>query len=197
MIAETSGPRAGIQGPARVFFPPNMNVEKGYRTVLDAAEAILGSEDLKGSFKPILRYVPRENTPAQLTRRAEAIMEMTGGEVLDGVLSDDAFKSVTLSADIIAITYTVKAFSRRMSGSLTDALMTAKPIVATRGTYVGDQVERFGCGEVFDEGDVEGLIAGLKKIRDDYPRYHAAAIAARRKYFKERSWDALHRRLTQ
>jgi hypothetical protein len=197
MIAETSGPRAGIQGPARVFFPPNMNVEKGYRTVLDAAEAILGSEDLKGLFKPILRYVPRENTPAQLTRRAEAIMEMTGGEVLDGVLSDDAFKSVTLSADIIAITYTVKAFSRRMSGSLTDALMTAKPIVATRGTYVGDQVERFGCGEVFDEGDVEGLIAGLKKIRDDYPRYHAAAIAARRKYFKERSWDALHRRLTQ
>ncbi|MCR9129317.1 MAG: hypothetical protein NXI12_07330 [Alphaproteobacteria bacterium] len=196
MIDNGSTPRDGLVGPARVFFPPNMNVEKGYRTVLDATEALLASDELTSEFKPILRYVPREHTPEALVRRAEALKDAKGAEVLEGVLSDDDFKSVTLSADIIAITYTVKAFNRRMSGSLTDALMTAKPIVATRGTYVGDQVERFGCGEVFDEGDVDGLIAGLKKIRENYRSYHEAAIAARRKYFKERSWDALHRRLT-
>ena len=197
MIEETQGPRDGIAGPARVFFPPNMNVEKGYATVLGAAEAILASDDLKGLFKPVLRYVPRDNTPEKLVNRAQVVKETPGAEVLEGVLSDAEFKSVTLSADIIAITYTVKAFNRRMSGSLTDALMTAKPIVATRGTYVGDQVERFGCGEVFDEGDVAGLIEGLKKIRANYRSYHEAAIAARRKYFKERSWEALHRRLTE
>ncbi|MCP2680166.1 hypothetical protein NHF45_11570 [Maricaulaceae bacterium NA33B04] len=196
MIDDGSSPRDGLVGPARVFFPPNMNVEKGYGTVLDATEALLASDELQGEFKPILRYVPREHTPEALVRRAEALKDAKGAEVLEGVLSDDDFKSVTLSADIIAITYTVRAFNRRMSGSLTDALMTAKPIVATRGTYVGDQVERFGCGEVFDEGDVDGLIAGLKKIRENYRSYHEAAIASRRKYFKERSWQALHRRLT-
>ncbi|MEE2525863.1 hypothetical protein V0U79_05750 [Hyphobacterium sp. HN65] len=196
MIEEGSSPRDGLVGPARVFFPPNMNVEKGYGTVLDATEALLESDELNSEFKPILRYVPREHSPEDLVRRAQALRDAKGAEVLEGVLSDDDFKSVTLSADIIAITYTVRAFNRRMSGSLTDALMTAKPIVATRGTYVGDQVERFGCGEVFDEGDVNGLIAGLKKIRANYRAYHEAAIAARREYFKERSWDALHRRLT-
>jgi hypothetical protein len=197
LVASGQTPRERIDGQARVLFPPNMNIEKGYGTVLDAAEAIASSAELSKTFKPVLRVVPRDNTPATLVQRAETLRAKPGIEVLEGVLTDEAFKSATLSADIICITYTVGAFKRRMSGSLTDAIMAAKPIVATRGTYVGNHVERYGCGEVFDEGDVDSLLAALDKVRGNYGHYHKAAIAARTRHFKGRSWDCLYRLLTE
>lgn len=197
LIAAGSTPRETIEGPARVFFPPNMNLEKGYGTVLDVVNSITASDSLSKAFRPIFRFVPRENTPPVLVERAEALRGKAGVEVLEGVLSDDAFKTATLSADIIAITYSVSAFRRRMSGSLTDAIMAAKPIVATRGTYVGNHVERYGCGEVFDEGDIHSLIAALEKVRNNYGHYHRAAIAARTRHFRTCNWNNLYLQLTE
>ena len=186
-----------IHGPMKVFFPPNMNVEKGYRTGVAAARSIVESEELSQELSPVLRFVPRPSTPENVVAEAAVLKENPKARFVEGVISDEEFQNITRGADIIAIPYTRKAFDRRMSGSLTDALMTAKPIVATKGTYVGNQVERFGCGEVFEDGDADGLVKALRRVRSDYPRYKKAALKARKEYFKERSWDSLYRRVIQ
>jgi glycosyltransferase involved in cell wall biosynthesis len=180
---------------AQVFFPPNMNIEKGYLTAVGAARRLVETERLDGQFSPVLRYVPRDNTPDHVVKEAQALKANAKARFVEGVLTDAQFQAVTRESDIIAIPYTRKAFDRRMSGSLTDALMTAKPIVATRGTYVGNQVERFGCGEVFDDGDADGLVAALERVRANYPAFKKAAIKARREYFRERSWGSLYTRV--
>tara|TARA_R110000868_G_scaffold107263_4_gene293403 strand:- start:19740 stop:24062 length:4323 start_codon:yes stop_codon:yes gene_type:complete len=180
---------------ATVFFPPNMNIEKGYLTAVGAARRLVETDRLAGQFSPVLRYVPRDSTPDHVIKEAESLKQNAKARFVEGVLSDADFQAITRDADIIAIPYTRKAFDRRMSGSLTDALMTAKPIVATKGTYVGNQVERFGCGEVFDDGDADGLVAALERVRANYPAYKKAAIKARREYFRERSWGSLYTRV--
>lgn len=195
MKAPADAPADLSKTPAQVFFPPNMNVEKGYLTAVGAARRLVETERLAGQFSPVLRFVPRDSTPDHVVKEAQALRENAKARFVEGVLTDAEFQAITREADIIAIPYTRKAFDRRMSGSLTDALMTAKPIVATKGTYVGNQVERFGCGEVFEDGDADGLVAALERVRANYPAFKKAAIKARREYFRERSWGSLYTRV--
>jgi glycosyltransferase involved in cell wall biosynthesis/archaellum component FlaC len=197
MIANPDPIRRPPGGVCRVLFPTNMNVEKGYGVALDGAERISNDERLSAVMRPVLRYVPRPNTDKGLVDKATFLKERNTIEFVEGVLSDDDFRELTLGADIIAITYSVAAFERRMSGSLVDAILCAKPLVGTRNTYVGNRIERYDCGAIFEDGDATSLCEAIEKVASNYEYYLANAQKARKAFFEERAWRTIYARAIQ
>lgn len=176
----------------RVFFPPNMNLEKGYLTGLKAAEVIAADDKLAATLSPIVRYVPREGTDRAALDLADKLRGKGGVEFAEGVLDDEQFRELAESADIVAIPYTVQAFRRRMSNSLTDAIYGGKPIVGAQGTYVGDYIEQYQCGQTFKDGNHIDLVRAISEVAADFERYARNSRIARRTHFKQRSWEAIH-----
>lgn len=60
--------------------------------------------------------------------------------------------------------------------------------VGPPGSNVDDAIERFGCGVSLRTGDVEGLAAAVRRLRDD-PAYRAELSANARRAFEEAYCD--------
>jgi UDP:flavonoid glycosyltransferase YjiC (YdhE family) len=66
-----------------------------------------------------------------------------------------------------------------------DALLHGAPVIATRDTWPGDQVDRFGAGVTIAERSPEALAAAIDKVMADWQVYQNNACAAARVLAKE------------
>ncbi|MBA2496932.1 MAG: glycosyltransferase family 4 protein [Acidimicrobiia bacterium] len=74
---------------------------------------------------------------------------------------------------------------------LHSSLATGRPIlyVGPRGSNVDDAIERFDCGVSLREGDVDGLVTAVRRLRDD-PGWAADVRARARTAFETAYCDA-------
>jgi glycosyltransferase involved in cell wall biosynthesis len=69
-----------------------------------------------------------------------------------------------------------------------DLIWAELPIVCTRGDVLSDLVERRGLGVVVPEGDVDAVVAALRRMLDD-DTYYAACRENLRALKRELSWE--------
>ena len=75
--------------------------------------------------------------------------------------------------DIIAIPHSREYYPCQTSGLCTDALTRGKMIVVPDDTWMSDQLQNFGSGEVFRSGDADDFVEVTRKILDNFEEYSA------------------------
>ena len=185
----------GKEKRLRVLFTPNMNIEKGYLTAVEAARRICEDPVLSARIEPVVRFIPRHDTKPEAIEAAERLRANPKATIAEGVLSDEDFRNQFMDADIVVVPYTVKAFRHRMANSLTDAIYAGKPLVGTSGTYVGNRIDEYECGRTFKDGSADDLIRAISDVADNYETCLKHSRAARKNYFKDRSWNVMYQKI--
>jgi len=79
---------------------------------------------------------------------------------------------------LVLAPYARESFASQVSGVVLDALLHGAPVVATRGTWPGAQVERFGAGVAIGERTVAALAAAVLEVLSGWDGYSARACEA-------------------
>jgi glycosyltransferase involved in cell wall biosynthesis len=79
---------------------------------------------------------------------------------------------------LVLAPYERERFADAVSGVVLDALLHGAPVVATRGTWPGAVVERFGAGVTFEERTPESLSDAIDHVLDNWPEFSARACEA-------------------
>lgn len=134
---------------------------KGFPELIALAERLNGRLE-RGELRLTARC-PADGMRPELSRVAERL-EAQGVRVVRGHLTDEQFAELVASADVALIPYRVSPFRTRTSGVTVDALLAGKPVVAVRGTWAGDLVDRHGAGLTYPEGNAAEMEAALFKV---------------------------------
>ncbi|MGA6993787.1 MAG: glycosyltransferase [Candidatus Deferrimicrobiaceae bacterium] len=88
---------------------------------------------------------------------------------------------------IVLQPYAREDFADRVSGVTLDAFSAGAPVIATAGTWMAQAIGRFGAGVAIEELNPAALLAAVKGVRDEYPRYRRNALDAGRVLQEEHS----------
>lgn len=169
----------------RVIFPGMLRRDKGFHLSVEAARR-LGADE---SFECILRSLSAEDTPTELLDLVNTLSGRT--RVVQGELESTGFVDFLRQGDIAVIPYSVKAFARRTSALLVDGLYCGIPVVALRGTWLGNRIEESGAGLVVVDEDPAAIAEAVMAIRSDLKTYQVRAAHAGAEWFQSNSWAAL------
>lgn len=175
MIAVSRTPRGSIErgdanGVVHVVSPVQAQNAKGFPELVALAERFSGRLE-RGELRLTARW-PAAGTAPGMVRMAERL-EKQGVRLIRDSMTDEGFAELIASADVALIPYQVRPFRTRTSGVTVDALLAGKPVVAIRGTWSGDLIERYGAGLTYSEGNVaemEGALSQVISHRDAYRR---------------------------
>lgn len=171
-----------------VLFPSAPTVGKGSEFVIGAANYFAAR---RPDLRVTVRDLRRQSTSAQVAALYDTLDSRV--EKLTGLLSNEEFLHVFLSADVVVLPYTPDMFRYRNSGLLVDAIYCGKPVIVVKDTWLGNLVQRTGCGIVINEASADAIDAALTSIITALPQYQDRAKAAARSYFVCNSWNALAR----
>lgn len=104
--------------------------------------------------------------------------------VLHGYVDKSETPSILAGADAALITLDDRAKGVMSPSKLHSCLAAGLPIlyVGPEGTNVDDAIRRFGCGVSLRNGDADGLVAAVSRLRDDPAHRHELGAAARRAF---------------
>ncbi|MFZ4855525.1 MAG: glycosyltransferase [Desulfuromonadaceae bacterium] len=96
----------------------------------------------------------------------------------DATAPDRAEYLARFRGALVLAPYAREQFSSQVSGVVLDALLHGTPVIATRGTWPGDQVERFGAGVTIAERTPAALATAIDRVLSDWATYNARACAS-------------------
>ena len=153
--------RKATDGVPHIVAPVHAQGGSGFADLVGLAERV--STRLKrGELRLTARWPAAGKGPA-MVRLARRIEEQ-GGHLVRDNMTDDEYAEFIAEADVALIPYPVRPFRTRTSSVAVDALLAGKPVVAVRGTWAGDLVERYGAGLTYAEGDVAELEDALGDV---------------------------------
>jgi glycosyltransferase involved in cell wall biosynthesis len=168
-------------GEFTVYFPGNMQLDKGYDLVLDLVERF--SHEHR-EFP--VRFVMRDMSVGKEIPGAARRLKKLGDRItlLQGVLSDEDYKAQFMRAHVILIPYRRSAFFARTSAVYSDATVLGIPVIAVRDTWMGANTERLGNGLVFDDRSPAEFSAALRHLLENYGAFVEGAGRAREAWLK-------------
>jgi glycosyltransferase involved in cell wall biosynthesis len=165
-----------------VYYPGNVQIEKGYDLVLDLLERYSDAfPEYQVRFVLREMYVGKE-VPA-VARRLKRLGDRV--TVIKGVMSDEQYKERFKQADVILLPYRRSAFFARTSAAYSDATLLGTPVVAVRGTWMGHNTQRLKNGAIFEENSVPEFFASLREVLENYDTYLKRAEDARKTWQQE------------
>ncbi len=169
----------------KVLFPGSLRSEKGYKEALECSR-LLGNDN---AFAINLRYTTTTSTPEDLRSRPSNLPKNV--TLIDGVLSNDDFRKMFLTADLVVLPYGPEKFSNRTSGLLIDSLAYGLPAVVVEGTWLANHVRKYGCGVIVPDSSAEALAEGVLTLVKEIDSFSASARSAAERYFSSNSWFAM------
>lgn len=105
----------------------------------------------------------------------------------------------TAAADAIVALYDPAVPGNRLASpnKLFEAMMFAKPVVASDGTRLAEVVREVGCGLVVPYGDADALRAALERLMLSPADSQAMGARGRGAYEARYNWAAMERRLIE
>jgi hypothetical protein len=133
---------------------------------------------------PLLVQVSRKHA-ARHGRREAAMVERLLSSGYEGLRADDTApdRSAYLArfhGALVLAPYAREPFADQVSGVVLDALLHGTPVIATRDTWPGAQVERFGAGLTIAERTPAALASAIDRALSDWPALASRACAAAR-----------------
>jgi len=191
--AATMTPRA--KGPVRIYCPIRPQSTKGYREYAQLVKVFSEGDDA-AAFEFTAR-LPSQPTEVPINiQQTVPVLEAANARLVDKELSEAEYFRELRRADLIVLPHHRAVFRTRTSAMLVDALRVGRPVVAARGTWLGDYVERLGVGEVFEDRDVDDLARAVRKVASDIDGYQRQLQAVLPEVEREFSSEKLFRFLT-
>lgn len=150
---------------------------------------------------PVLIQVSRKHVHRHGSKEAtlvEAILRCDyAGLRTDDGNPDRAQYSQRFIGALVLAPYERRRFAAAVSGVVLDALLHGAPVIATRGTWPGAQVERFGAGITIETRTPAVLSDAVDRILAEWDAYSARACEAAAVLVREHDPAQLFRRLTE
>lgn len=151
---------------------------------LDVIAALAGEWAHEGRETPLFVQVSTKHALRHGRREVALVQSLLAsgyrGLAVDERAPDRAEYIARFRGALVLAPYERERFSDAVSGVVLDALLHGAPVIATRGTWPGLQVERFGAGITIEERTPEALSAAVDTVLADWPSYAARACAAAR-----------------
>lgn len=149
---------------------------------LDLIAALAGLWAGEGRSIPLFVQVSKKHAGRHGHREA-ALVESLLASGYKGLRTDDnapdrAQYLERFRGALVLAPYMREQFASQVSGIVLDALLHGTPVIATRDTWPGAQVERFGAGVVIEERTPAALAAAIDRVLAAWPAYAARACAA-------------------
>lgn len=123
----------------------------------------------------LLQLFNNSLAPAEVAE-VETIAAQPHVRVLREALSLEAYNAALLDADIGLFPYEVIPYFKRNSGVFAEAVAYGKPVIATRGTWMAQQIDAGrAAGVIFDELDADSIAAAIARCVANLPALRAAA----------------------
>lgn len=149
----------------------DLREEKGLPLLVEALRRLHARDELAGLRFTLQSHIGSHwHEPMRDHRRALAEMGLPGVELVTTPLDVEAYYSLVDSADVVLVPYRRSTYYARTSGPVVEAFAAGKPVIATDGTWMSDQVARFGAGVTFADGDADDLARALVETRLTYHR---------------------------
>lgn len=190
LMGDCAGPHSFGARPITLVSLGGYRPEKGYEILLAAIRRVYEQRQMAGlNFSLQISYCTTDRraaipTPAFITAfKSLGLSEVT---LIEHALLEKEYRQLLSKADAVLLPFRMDDYYARTSGTFTEALAAGKPVVVTQGTWMSDQLERFGAGITFRDGDISDLARAICEVRDNYPRLSGQAQARRA------DWTAYH-----
>ena len=156
--------KAKAKHDINVVFPGNLRIEKGFDMAVNCANA-LSKQKVNVFIRSTLINISNKEVTALVAKINKKV------NIIEGVLSEEEYLDLMQLSQIIVLPYRVSEFKTRTSGLMADAIYLEKPVVAARGTLMGDIIEKYANGEVFTDGDSSSMQKAIQKVIEHLDRY--------------------------
>ena len=175
-----------VRGRAVVLYLGNTGIGHRFHTVLDAADQ-LRDEALFLFMGGGARW---DELRAEVTRRG------LDNVVMHGYVAKEETPAVMAGADLALITLDQRSLGVMSPSKLHANLAAGLPVlyVGPRGSNVDEAIARVDCGASLREGDVDGLVEAVRRLRGDEAARSRARSAFEHAYSDEAvlpRWDAI------
>ena len=174
----TASPRVAILG--------GMRAEKGSYLVTDIVRACRTRAPVEFLIDTTAEYLV-----ADKLERIAHLAEEPGVTAVDRTMTRPEYYSAIAGSHIGVFPYEVAPYRNRTSGVFAEMVAFGKPVVATHGTWLGDQIEAGrAAGAVFDELEPEAIADAILRCATDLESLTQSANAMARAWRRDVSLPA-------
>jgi glycosyltransferase involved in cell wall biosynthesis len=98
--------------------------------------------------------------------------------VLDEPLEREKYFSYLQKASVVFCLHDPRDFRHRVSSILLEAWLAGRPVISLNGSWLSDQVKKFGAGVIVDDIKIPTLEKAVEEIKANYGKYAREAFEA-------------------
>jgi glycosyltransferase involved in cell wall biosynthesis len=163
--------------------------EKGIYEILDAIRILH-----RDGFGEGYHFVLQCNDPTPEVADAIAAFQaerLPNCELLVETLSPEAYYRQLHQADVVLLPYWRSIYTARTSGVFMEALAAGKPVIATRDSWMSDQLATHGAGMLCDDRNPAVLARAIRQAAADLVPLSARARVSREQWLAQHNPRAL------
>jgi glycosyltransferase involved in cell wall biosynthesis len=134
--------------------------EKGYIDILNAIRMLRAEKDLEGMEFVLQSSDARPEIEAVTEEFARE--DIPNVSLLRQTLSPEQYAGQLSAADVVLVPYWRDIYSARTSGIFLEAVAAGKPVIATRDTWMSDELERYGSGLLVEDHDARSIAEAMR-----------------------------------
>jgi glycosyltransferase involved in cell wall biosynthesis len=174
-------------GKSRLGFFGDSRSDKGFHLLPRAIE-LCQRQGLDAEFVVQIQHGGWEQ---QTTHAERALRALKGVRLVEGILTSEEFDAWTGQIDVMLLPYDPVTFGLRGSGIFTESVAAGRPIIASKGTFAGNCVEKNEAeGEVFAPHTSEELAAAILRLMPRLPTCKARGAERAAAFARRHSADA-------
>jgi glycosyltransferase involved in cell wall biosynthesis len=112
------------------------------------------------------------------------LLEMPEVECISDSMDSQNYYKMLLESDVIVMPYRRSTYIARSSGIFVDALAAGKPVVATEGTWMSEQLKRFGAGMLCKDNDPVDLARAMIEAKRSFPQIKQRAVSGKQTWIE-------------
>jgi glycosyltransferase involved in cell wall biosynthesis len=168
--------------------------EKGIYEILDAIR-ILHRDGCDAGLHFVLQC--NETTPAVAAAIAAFRAErLAYCELLTETLGPEAYYRQLHQADVVLLPYWRSIYAARTSGVFMEALAAGKPVIATRDSWMSEQLATHGAGVLCHDRDPRDLARAIREVAADLIPLSARARGSSGRWLAQHNPQALIQAIT-
>jgi glycosyltransferase involved in cell wall biosynthesis len=142
---------AGSSKPVRAAYFGYLTKKHGFHLI---------SSLIKSSGREIRFFLKINRTAfdeSEMIAELEKLRGLQNVEIIDKFISDEEYKSLVKSCNLIILPYLREYYPVQTSGIFSDSVMYGIPVIAPENTWMGHKLKSAGMKTVFESGSISSL----------------------------------------
>lgn len=106
--------------------------------------------------------------------------------VIPGPLSDQQYQNLLQETGMILLPHRADAYRYARSGAYIEAVALGIPVITSSGTFMAQELEEFGSGILFEDGNADSLANAIRRAVEDFENLRRSAV------LNKKNWLEIH-----